>query len=150
MNFFETFCSSLSFLTFLSIPIFFWSFGVRAPLAILIGLFNLWLGRSQPLRCGWRPVIVRKWKAWEAGGQYSAEILVVSWSGVVYILALSGKEGKVGKSFVLKFFKDEQLNYIQGGASLNTAISWPSHTIVKPSIALASNAPTCRKTMKSS
>ena len=55
-------------------------------------------------------------------GQSCAEILAVSWSGVVYILALSEKER--GINFVLNFFcKVEQLNYIQCAAILNTALN---------------------------
>ena len=41
------------------------------------------------------------------GGQSCAEILAVSWSGVVYILALSEKEGHGGRgvSLVLKYLQ---------------------------------------------
>ena len=68
------------------------------------------------------PAIVRKGRAWRAGGQSCAEIFAVSYSGVVYILALSGKEEK-GDRFCAEIFA--KLNHILCGAILNTAITKP-------------------------
>ena len=68
------------------------------------------------------PAIVRKGRAWRAGGQSCAEIFAVSYSGVVYILGLSGKEEK-GDRFCAEIFA--KLNHILCGAILNTAITKP-------------------------